>query len=43
VLGPTDILIAIVIMAVVGPAGAVAVDLLLRRLARPARSSKERT
>jgi hypothetical protein len=43
VLGPTDILIAIGVVAVVGPVGAIALDLLLRRLHRGTNPSKEQS
>jgi len=42
VLGPTDILVAIGVMAVVGPLGAIALDILMRRFARSSHPSKER-
>ena len=41
-LGPTDILVAIGVVAVVGPVGAVMLDLLMRRFARSTQPSKER-
>jgi len=42
VLGPTDILVAIGVVAVVGPVGAIALDLLMRRFGRSTHPSKER-
>jgi hypothetical protein len=42
VLGPTDILVAIGVVAVIGPVGAIALYILMRRFSRSTHPSKER-